>query len=50
MAALTVSHLSGKFGGHRHCGKVDKILICEVTSRDHTFKELYDFMGGIYAM
>ena len=34
------------FGGHRHYGSGDKmLLIYHMTSSDHVFKELYDFMG-----
>ena len=35
-----------RFGGHRHCGSEDiTFLIYHWTSRDHVFKELYDFLG-----
>ena len=41
-----VSHLPAKFDGHRHCGSGDVMfLTCHVTSRDHVFKGLCDFMG-----
>ena len=39
-------HLLATFGGHRHCGSGDiMFLICHVTSRDHVFKGICDFMG-----
>ena len=38
-------HLA-KFVGHRPCDSGYKIvLVCHVTSQDHTIKRSYDFMG-----
>ena len=40
-------HHPTKFGGHRHCGSGDKmILVCGVTSQDHLVKGSRDFMGS----
>ena len=38
-------HLVG-FDGDRHRGRGDMFLIYHVTSRDHVFKGLFDFIGG----
>ena len=38
------SHQHTKFGGHRHCGSGDMmILICQVISQDLVIKGTYDF-------
>ena len=35
------------FGDHRHCASEDKmLLICHLTSCDHTFKGLCEFISG----
>ena len=37
------------FGDHRHCDSEGKMfLICHVTSCDHTFKRLCEFISGSY--
>ena len=42
--ALKVSHYSGKFGGHKHCGSGDIILlVCHAISQDHTTKGLSNY-------
>ena len=38
-------HLVG-FDGDRHRGSGDMFLIYHVTSGDHVFKGLFDFIGG----
>ena len=44
---LTVCHHASYFGGFGHCGSADKMfLICEVISKEHVSKELYDSLGG----
>ena len=41
-----VSHQPAKFGGHRHCGSGDiMVLVCHVISQHHVIKRSYDFMG-----
>ena len=43
--SFQVSHHPSKFGGHGHYGSGNKIgLVCQVISRDHVIKELFDFM------
>ena len=39
-----------RFDGHSHCGSEDlTFLIDHVSSRDHLFKRLCDFMGGSFS-
>ena len=41
-----VSYHSAKFGGHRHYGNGDiLVLVCHITSQDHVIKASCDFMG-----
>ena len=43
---IKVSQHPAKFGGHRHCGSGDKLLlVCLVISEDHVIKELCDYIG-----
>ena len=43
---LKVSHDPAKFGGDKHCGRGDiMILICHVISQDHVTLGSCDFMG-----
>ena len=45
---LTLGLYANNFGGFRYCGRGDKmILICHVSSKDHMFKGLLDFIGEI---
>ena len=40
------SHQLAKFGGYRHCGSADiMILVCHKTSQNHVIKESCDFIG-----
>ena len=40
------SHQLAKFGGYRHCGSADiMILVCHKTSQNHVIKESWDFIG-----
>ena len=43
---LAVRHHPDKSFDHKHCESGDMFLICQVTSREHMFKELCEFMGG----
>ena len=43
---LAVCHHTDKSCDHNHCNSGDiMFLICHVTSREHMFKGLYEFMG-----
>ena len=45
---LKVSHHPTKFGGHRHCGKEDKmILVYHIISQDHMMERPRGLMGSI---
>ena len=34
-------HQHAKFGGHRHCGSGDiMVLVCQVISQDHMIKDM----------
>ena len=44
---LGVCHHPDKYCDHKQCDNGDiKFLICHVTSREHMFKRLREFMGG----
>ena len=44
---LTLGYYAANFGGFRHCGRGDKmLLISHVISNDHMFKGLREFIGG----
>ena len=44
---LTLDLHAANYGGIRHCGSGDKIFcICHLSSKNHVFKRLCDFMGG----
>ena len=43
---LMVSHHRTKFGGHRHCGKGDiMVLVCQEILQNHIIKRSCYFMG-----
>ena len=45
---LVLCHHAGKFCDHIHCYvRVTMFLVCQVTSHEHMFKGLCEFMGGI---
>ena len=46
VGALGVSHYADKSCDHKHCDEGDMFLICHVTSHEHMFKGLCEFMGG----
>ena len=37
---IKVSYHPAKFGGHRHTGSEDIILVCQVISQDHVIKDV----------
>ena len=39
-------HYADKSYDHKHCDEGDMFLICHVTSHEHMFKGLCEFMGG----
>ena len=40
------SHQLVKFGGYRHCGREDTLILdCHVFSKDHVIKRSCDFVG-----
>ena len=42
------NHQLAKFGGHRHCGSEDRIvLVCLVVLQGHMIKEKREFIGRI---
>ena len=43
---LAVCHCPDKSCDHKHIYSGDIFLICQVTSREHVFKGLSEFMGG----
>ena len=43
---FVVCHHPDKSCGHKHC---DNVLIYHVTSREHMFKELCEFMNGSHS-
>ena len=43
---LKVSHHPSKFGGRRHCGSEDiMVLVCHMISQDDLIKGSYNFLG-----
>ena len=43
---LISGHIS-KFIGHRYCESGDSMfIVCHMTSGDHVYRELYNFVGG----
>ena len=45
---LKINHHPTMFGGHRHCGNGDiMLLVCRVISQDSMIKRSCDFMGRI---
>ena len=41
---MKVSRHSARFGGHRHCGSGDRlVLVCHVISENHVIKGSCDF-------
>ena len=48
---LKINHRPAKFGGTRHCGSRDvMILVCPVIPKNHGLKESCDFFGGSPSM
>ena len=39
------SHHPATFGGHRHCGSGEMLLIWDLISKDHMIEGFFDFMG-----
>ena len=44
---LALCPYADKSCAHKHCDNGHMFLICYVTSREHMFKGLCEFMGGI---
>ena len=45
-ACVKVYHHPSKFGGHRHCASLDKmVLVCPVILQNHVIKEWCNFFG-----
>ena len=42
---LKVGQQPGQFGGHRHYGSGDTILVCHMASQDHVIKGSCNFMS-----
>ena len=44
--SLKVRHHPNRFGGHKHCGIGDiMVVVCYVTLQNHKIKALYEFMA-----
>ena len=45
LESIKVNYHPAMFGGHKHCGSEDMILVCHMILQDHEIKGSSDYMG-----